>query len=104
MFTLLRSLAFKTWIAELRDVRARSRIAYRILAAERGNFGDCRPVGEGISEMRVDVGPGYRVYYVQRGKLIYLLLIGGDKKSQRRDIALAKRMLKELKSDDKAGF
>lgn len=104
MFTLLRSLAFKTWIAELRDVRARSRIAYRILAAERGNFGDCRPVGEGISEMRVDVGPGYRVYYVQRGKLIYLLLIGGDKKSQKRDIALAKRMLKELKSDDKAGF
>lgn len=69
----------------------------RILSAEKGNFGDCAPVGDGISEMRIHAGPGYRAYYAQRGKLVYLLLCGGDKSTQRRDIKRAKIIMAALK-------
>ncbi|MGD9563200.1 MAG: type II toxin-antitoxin system RelE/ParE family toxin [Pyrinomonadaceae bacterium] len=75
---------------------AKARVLARVRSAEAGNFGDCEPVGEGISEMRIHFGPGYRLYYCRRGKLIYLLLCGGDKSSQKRDIRAAKRILKEL--------
>ncbi|MHB1202701.1 MAG: type II toxin-antitoxin system RelE/ParE family toxin [Acidithiobacillus sp.] len=67
----------------------RARIVHRIRSAEHGNFGDCEPVGEGVSEMRIHFGPGYRVYFTRCGEVIYLLLWGGDKSSQKRDIKRA---------------
>lgn len=69
----------------------------RILSAEKGNFGDCAPVGVGISEMRVHFGPGYRLYYARRGRVMYLLLCGGDKSTQKRDIKRAKDILAAFK-------
>jgi len=80
----------------LRDLKARTRIAARIKNAEIGNFGDYKPVGEGVYEIRIDVGAGYRVYFYQQADVIYLLLLGGDKKTQKRDIVEAKKMKKQL--------
>lgn len=80
----------------MRDLRARIAIARRIDRAAAGNLGDVKPVGEGVSEMRVDVGPGYRLYFTRRGEMLILLLCGGDKSSQSRDIALAKRLAGEI--------
>ena len=85
----LRSDEFDHWLNKLRDKIGRARIVHRIRAAEQGNFGDCEPVGEGVSEMRIHVGPGYRVYFTRRSKVTYLLLVGGDKSSQKRDIKRA---------------
>lgn len=82
----------------MRDPIAKARIIARIRSAEQGNFGDCEPVGDGISEMRIHVGPGYRLYYCRRGDVIYLLLCGGDKSTQPRDIRQAKALLKSLES------
>ena len=76
---------------------AKARIAVRLISAEKGNFGDCTPVGEGISEMRVHYGPGYRLYFTRRGKVVYLLLCGGDKSTQKRDVKRAKAMMAALK-------
>ena len=70
------------------------------MAAQEGNFGDCEPVGHGISEMQVFVGPGYRVYYTRRGEVVYLLLCGGKKSSKKRDIKLAKSILDEIEQGD----
>jgi putative addiction module killer protein len=67
--------------------------------ASLGNLGDCRPIGEGVSEMRVDVGPGYRIYFVRQGVEVYVLLVGGDKSSQKRDIQIALAMARELKQE-----
>jgi putative addiction module killer protein len=97
MYTILRSDVFAAWLDGLADERAKARIAVRIISAEKGNFGDCAPVGNGISEMRVHFGPGYRVYFTRRGKAVYLLLCGGDKSTQKRDIKHAKAMLATLK-------
>ncbi len=94
-----RSDEFDAWLAGLRDKTGRARIIHRIRSAEHGNFGDCKPVGEGVSEMRVHVGPGYRVYFTRRAKVIYLLLVGGDKSSQKRDIKRAIEMARILKKD-----
>ena len=80
---------FKAWFEELRDVRARARIQARIDRLSLGNAGDVKPVGSGVSELRIDYGPGYRVYFVQRGADLIVLLAGGDKDTQARDIALA---------------
>jgi putative addiction module killer protein len=80
---------FKAWFAGLRDRKARARIAIRIQRLERGNPGDVKPVGSSVSEMRIDYGPGYRMYFAGRGKTVVILLCGGDKRSQARDIALA---------------
>jgi putative addiction module killer protein len=77
--------------------RGRARIAQRIESAQAGNFGDCEPVGEGISEMRVHVGAGYRVYFTRIGDAVYLLLVGGNKSTQRRDIRRAIEMARCLK-------
>lgn len=97
VYMFLRSDYFDIWLAELRDKVGRARIAQRIRSAEAGNFGDCEPVGEGVSEMRIHVGPGYRLYFMQRGVVLYFLLLGGDKASQERDIKSASKMARELK-------
>lgn len=87
---------FKDWLFSLRDVKAKARILARIRSAEFGNLGDCAPVGEGVSEMRIHYGPGYRLYFKRRGDVVYLLLAGGDKSSQKRDIAAAFKLVKSL--------
>jgi len=92
MNTFQRSVEFDAWLAALKDNIGRARIALRIRSAEHGNFGDCEPVGEGVSEMRIHFGPGYRVYFTRRGEVLYLLLVGGDKASQKRDIKRAIEM------------
>ena len=86
---------FVNWLRKLRDGNARSRIQIRIRRLSLGNFGDVKPVGEGISELRIDYGPGYRVYLHRQGNLLVLLLAGGDKKTQDADIAKAKKLAKE---------
>ena len=96
MNTFHRSDEFDAWLAALKDKVGRARIALRIRSAEHGNFGDCEPVGEGISEMRIHFGPGYRVYFTRRGEVLYLLLLGGDKSSQKRDIKRAIEMARAL--------
>jgi putative addiction module killer protein len=83
---------FSKWLAALRDLRARAKILVRVERLARGNPGDVAPVGKGISELRIDYGPGYRIYYVQRGARYILLLAGGDKSTQKRDIARAMRL------------
>jgi putative addiction module killer protein len=96
MYTIDKTSEFSDWLSALHDVRARARIVSRIKSAEHGNFGDCEPVGEGISEMRIHVGAGYRVYFTKRESVVYLLLCGGDKSTQKRDITRAKAMRKQL--------
>lgn len=81
---------FSTWLSSLRDARARAQIEIRLRRVMAGNFGDCKPVGEGISELRVDVGTGYRIYYGRHGQALVILLCGGDKSSQQTDIKRAK--------------
>ncbi|TXM76630.1 type II toxin-antitoxin system RelE/ParE family toxin [Methylobacterium sp. WL69] len=90
MVDVRRTPEFDQWLRHLRDIRAKARIALRIDRLMLGNPGDVRPVGEGVSELRIDVGPGYRVYFVRRGDLWIMLLCGGDKGSQERDIRRAK--------------
>ncbi len=94
MYTFIRSSDFDAWLAGLKDNLGKARILHRIRAAELGNFGDCEPVGDGISEMRIHVGPGYRLYFIKRGSVVYWLLLGGDKATQKRDIRRAKQILK----------
>lgn len=90
MYTILRTDVFDAWLSGLRDHKAKARILVRIRSAERGHWGDCKPVGDKVSEMRIDVGPGYRVYVTRRGSVVYVLLCGGDKSTQARDIRRAK--------------
>jgi putative addiction module killer protein len=94
--TFLRSAEFDAWLSSLKDRLGRARIAHRIRSAEHGNFGDCEPVGEGVSEMRIHIGPGYRAYFTRRAEVVYLLLLGGDKSSQKRDIKRAIEMARSL--------
>ena len=98
MYTILRSATFDRWLKKLRDHQAVRRIVARLLAAEDGHFGDVRPVGDGVSEMRIRCGPGYRVYFITSGADLMVLLCGGDKGSQRRDIERAKRMAREWRN------
>lgn len=97
MPSILKTEAFDQWFSGLKDTKGRFRIQARIDRAELGNFGDCEPVGEGVSEMRIHFGPGYRVYFAQRGTLIVFLLIGGDKSSQAKDIKAAIKLKREIK-------
>jgi len=97
MNTLIRSSVFSDWLNSLKDQKAKARILHRLSQVSLGNFGDCEPVGEGVSEMRIHHGPGFRVYFVRHGTAVYVLLCGGDKSSKRRDIAKAKLMARELK-------
>jgi putative addiction module killer protein len=87
---------FATWLAGLRDERARARILKRLDRAKGGNLGDVAPVGEGVSEMRIFYGPGYRVYFIQRGSELIVLLCGGDKSTQAADIDEAKALAGEI--------
>ena len=96
MIEVRRTDTFATWLANLRDHNARGRIASRISRLEHGNPGDMKAVGGGVSEMRIDYGPGYRVYYVSHGSTIVILLCGGDKRTQGADIKKAKALAKEL--------
>ena len=99
MNTLIRTEAFVAWLSSVRDRVALARILQRLDAAVIGHFGDCEPVGDGISEMRIHVGAGYRIYFTRRGELVYLLFCGGTKASQTRDIKRAKQMLKILNKE-----
>ncbi|CAK0769277.1 Addiction module killer protein [Azospirillaceae bacterium] len=99
MNTFARSSDFDVWLSELVDHKAKARILARLRSAIFGNFGDCEPVGEGVSEMRIHVGPGYRVYFTRVGASVYFLLCGGDKTSQKSDIDRAKKMAYELKEE-----
>lgn len=89
MITLNRTEVFTQWLASLKDLKARAKIIVRLRQVEAGNFGDVKPVGGGVSEMRVDFGPGYRLYFAREGRVVYLLLNGGDKSTQARDIKRA---------------
>ena len=95
-YTVVKSHTFLRWLKALRDRRAVARIAIRIDRIEDGNFGDHRAVGQGVSELRIDVGPGYRVYYTIRQTRVVILLSGGDKSSQPHDIQRAHRMARDL--------
>ena len=97
MFTILRTDAFDSWLSKLKDGRGKARILERIRSAERGNLGDCGSVGAGVSEMRIHFGPGYRVYITRTADVIYVLLCGGTKRGQQRDIAKAKELARLLK-------
>ena len=96
MWTIRQSEAFAKWFGALKDKRAKERVAQRVVRVQAGLIGDVRPVGEGVSELRVDYGPGYRVYFCRRGEDVILLLCGGDKSTQDRDIREAKAMAKEI--------
>ena len=96
MIEVRQTVEFTKWMAGLRDGRGRAKIAARIDRLSMGHAGDTQPVGEGISELRIHYGPGYRVYYVQRGAVLIVLLCGGDKSSQSRDIRAAKKLAAEL--------
>ena len=96
MNSFISTEAFNLWLAGLKDKVGKARILQRLDSAMLGNFGDCESVGEGVSEMRVHYGPGYRVYFSRRGAVVYLLLIGGDKSTQKRDIKQAKKLQAEL--------
>ncbi|MBE2231942.1 MAG: type II toxin-antitoxin system RelE/ParE family toxin [Anaerolinea sp.] len=87
---------YANWFARLRDRQARARIDVRIRRLSLGNPGDVRPVGEGVSELRIDYGPGYRVYFVQRGLELVILLAGGDKRTQDRDIQVALELARQM--------
>ena len=93
---VLKTDVFAGWLDSLRDVRARARIQVRIERLIAGNAGDVEPVGEGVSEMRVDYGPGYRVYFKRRGRELVILLAGGSKSSQAADIKTALRLARDL--------
>ena len=88
---------FDDWLSQVADARAQAKIASRINRLAAGNFGDCKPLGQGLWEMRIDWGPGYRVYYAMVGAVCVLLLCGGDKRKQSADIDRASRFLKDYK-------
>ena len=96
MYAIRQTDVFSTWLRGLRDHRAKQKITGRLQRLKFGHFGDVEPVGHGVSELRIHEGKGYRVYFRQQGDEIILLLCGGDKKSQQRDIAKAHRICKEL--------
>jgi putative addiction module killer protein len=96
MIEIRQTEAFAKWLGEIQDIRARARILVRIERLSAGNPGDVRPVGEGVSELRIDYGTGYRVYYKKQGRKVVILLAGGDKNSQAKDIKTALRLARNL--------
>lgn len=97
MLELIKSATFDRWLSSLRDPKAAARIQIRLDRLSMGNFGDVKPVGGGISELRIDYGPGYRVYLMHRGRLVVVLLCGGDKSTQSKDIQHAKAVAAQWK-------
>ncbi|WP_426206082.1 type II toxin-antitoxin system RelE/ParE family toxin [Pseudomonas sp. TWP3-1] len=100
MIDFERSRAFADWLDGLKDTIGKARIIARLRAAEHGNLGDCEFVGDSVYEMRVHHGPGYRLYFTRRGEVTYLLLIGGDKSTQKRDIKRAIQMAKSIGNEE----
>lgn len=96
MIEVRQTEVFAAWFAKLKDREARARITVRIRRLSLGNPGDVRPVGRGVSEMRIDYGPGYRVYFIRRGDTVVVLLCGGDKRAQERDIARALELAQQI--------
>lgn len=96
--SLIATPEFEQWLGKLRDAKGKARILSRLDSAALGNFGDCQSVSDGVSEMRIHFGPGYRMYFTRRGTFVYVLLIGGDKSTQKRDIKRALAMARELKT------
>ena len=96
MIEIRQTTVYANWFAQLRDRQARARIDARIRRLSLGNPGDVKPVGEGVSELRLDYGPGYRIYFVQRGPLLIILLAGGDKNTQSRDIQTALELARQV--------
>jgi len=96
MIEIRKTAVFVRWLDGLRDVRARARVQVRIERLAAGHAGDVKPVGEGVSELRIDYGPGYRVYFTRRGTTVVILLAGGDKRTQAADIRTALRLARNL--------
>ena len=96
MITVRKTDEFADWLDGLRDIQARARVQARIERLSAGNPGDVEPVGEGVSELRINYGPGYRVYFKQRGRELIILLAGGDKSTQAKDIRTASRLARNL--------
>ncbi len=96
MIEIRKTLLFAQWLDDLRDLQARARVQARIERLAAGNPGDVEPVGEGVSELRINHGPGYRVYFKKRGRALIILLAGGDKATQARDIKAALRLARNL--------
>jgi putative addiction module killer protein len=96
MIEIRKTDQFSVWFNGLKDRQARARIQMRIDRAELGNFGDVESIGEGVSEMRIHYGPGYRVYFVRKGRVLAILLGGGDKSTQTRDISMALELARQL--------
>lgn len=97
MVEIIKSDTFDRWLRKLHDPRAKARVEMRIRRLSLGNAGDVQPIGDGLSEMRIDYGPGYRVYFMHKNKVVVLLLCGGDKRTQTKDIVKAKRIAAEWK-------
>lgn len=96
MIEVRMTIVFTRWLEDLKDQRARDRVLARLRRFELDNFGDVKPVGEGVSEARIDYGPGYRLYFVKVASVVVVMLCAGDKRSQKRDITTAKAMAREL--------
>ena len=99
MNSIVRTVVFDRWLAKLKDMRGKAQIIKRIRSAERDNFGDCASVGNGVSELRLHFGPGYRIYFCRIGDSAYVLLCAGTKRGQRRDIAEARAIARMLMED-----
>jgi putative addiction module killer protein len=97
MIEVRQTTGYAKWFAKLADSNAKARIDVRIRRLSIGNFGDAKSVGEGVSELRIDYGPGYRIYFAKRGETLVVLLAGGDKRTQRSDIAVARKLAHEWK-------
>ncbi|MCC7100721.1 MAG: type II toxin-antitoxin system RelE/ParE family toxin [Rubrivivax sp.] len=96
MIEIRQTAEYTEWFADLRERQAKARIDIRVRRLSLGNPGDVRPVGDGVSELRIDFGPGYRAYFIQQGAVVIVLLAGGDKSTQDRDIRAAKKLAREL--------
>jgi putative addiction module killer protein len=103
MVEIIKTVAFDRWMRKLRDPHAKARIGMRIRRLSLGNAGDVRPIGNGLSELRIDCGPGYRVYFMQQGVLLIILLCGGDKRTQQKDINRAKELADQWKEQKDGG-
>jgi putative addiction module killer protein len=96
MIEIRKTITFARWLDGLRDIRARARVLVRIERLAAGHAGDVKSIGEGVSELRIDYGPGYRVYFTRRGKMVVILLAGGNKRTQAADISTALRLARNL--------
>jgi len=100
MPTVIQTEAFRDWLIALKDRRAAAKVLVRVSRMEAGNPGDVKPVGESVSEARIDYGPGYRIYFATRGKVLIVLLVGGDKSTQDKDIKSARAMWETWKEEN----